>query len=121
MEHALTDMDLPPEKSQDGLSFVSPEELARRLRSDQAPLVLDVRNPNELEGELGQLPGALNIPLGQLQQRIGELSSEKRRDIVVVCRTGRRSEAAARILRDSAFEWVFVLNGGMTAWRNAHL
>jgi 3-mercaptopyruvate sulfurtransferase SseA len=77
MEDALTDTDLPRDKSQEGLFYVSPEELARRLRSDRAPLVLDVRDPNELEGELGQLPGALNIPLGQLQQRIGELSSEE--------------------------------------------
>jgi rhodanese-related sulfurtransferase len=120
MEDALTDTDLPRDKLQEGLFYVSPEELARRLRSDRAPLVLDVRDPNELERELGQLPGALNIPLGQLQQRIGELSTHKRRDIVAVCRTGRRSEAAARILQDSGFERVFVLKGGMTAWRDAH-
>ncbi len=116
----MTDRDLPRDKLQEGLSYLSPEELERRLRSDRAPLVLDVRDPSELGGELGQLPGALNIPLGQLQQRAGELSTEERRDIVVVCRTGRRSEAAARIIRDSGFDRVFVLKGGMTAWRDTH-
>ncbi|MGZ4926435.1 MAG: rhodanese-like domain-containing protein, partial [Halobacteriota archaeon] len=64
--------------------------------------------------------GSLNIPLGQLQKRVGELSTHKTWDIVVVCRTGQRSEAAARILRDSGFNRVFVLKGGMTAWRDAH-
>jgi rhodanese-related sulfurtransferase len=118
MEDTLTDT--ARDKLQDGLSYLSPEELARKLDSDPALLVLDVRDPNELEGELGQLPGALNIPLGQLQPRIGELSTHKRRDIVAVCRTGRRSEAAARILQDSGFERVFVLKGGMPAWRDAH-
>ena len=105
---------------QDGLSYLSPEELARRLDSDRALLVCDVRYLDELAGELGQLPGFLNIPLGQLQQRVGELSTHKTQDIVVVCRTGKRSETAARILQHSGFDRVFVLKGGMTAWRDAH-
>ena len=116
----MTDTDLPRDQLQESFSYLSPEELARRLDSDPALLVCDVRNPDELGGELGWLPGSLNIPLGQLQQRVGELSTHKTRDIVVVCRTGKRSEAAARILRDSGFERVFVLKGGMTAWRDAH-
>jgi rhodanese-related sulfurtransferase len=116
----LTDTDLPHDQLQEGFSYLSPEELARRLDSGPALLVCDVRNPDELGGELGQLPDSLNIPLGQLQQRVGELSTHKTRDIVVVCRTGKRSEAAARILRDSGFDRVFVLKGGMTAWRDAH-
>jgi rhodanese-related sulfurtransferase len=120
MEDALTDTDLPRDNVQQGLFYVSPEQLARRLRSDRAPLVLDVRDPPELGGELGQLSGALNIPLGQLKQRVGELSAHKSRDIVVVCRTGRRSEAAARLLQDMGFERVSILKGGMTAWRDAH-
>lgn len=116
----MTDTDLPRDQLQESFSYLSPEELARRLDSDPALLVCDVRNPDELGGELGQLPGSLNIPLGQLQQRVGELSTHKTRDIVVVCRTGKRSEAAARILLDSGFDRVFVLKGGMTAWRDAH-
>ena len=109
----MTDTDLPRDQLQESFSYLSPEELARRLDSDPALLVCDVRNPDELGGELGQLPGSLNIPLGQLQQRVGELSTHKTRDIVVVCRTGKRSEAAARILLDSGFDRVFVLRGGM--------
>ena len=116
----MTDTDLPRDQLQESFSYLSPEELARRLDSDPALLVCDVRNPDELGGELGQLPGSLNIPLGQRQQRVGELSTHKTRDIVVVCRTGKRSEAAARILLDSGFDRVFVLRGGMTAWRDAH-
>ena len=107
-------------KSQYRLVYLSPEELARRLRAEPAPLVLDVRDPQELSGELGKLSGAVNVPLTQLKQRLGELSKKGRDDIVVVCRTGRRSEAAALILRESGFERVFVLKGGMTAWRDAH-
>jgi rhodanese-related sulfurtransferase len=101
-----------------GLVYLTPAELARRLRTEPACLVLDVRAPHELEGELGRLPDAVNIPLQQLEQRLGELSTQERRDIVVVCRTGKRSETAARMLQESGVERVFVLKGGMTAWRD---
>jgi rhodanese-related sulfurtransferase len=107
-------------KSENRSVYLSPDQLAERLRAEPAPLVLDVRDPQELIGELGKLSGAVNVPLTQLKQRLGELSTKGREDIVVVCRTGRRSEAAARILQESGIERVFVLKGGMTAWRDAH-
>jgi len=75
-------IDIALNKSQDALCYLSPQEIARRLGSDPALLVCDVRNPDELRGELGELSGAVNIPLGQLEQRVGELSAYKRRDIV---------------------------------------
>jgi rhodanese-related sulfurtransferase len=100
------------------LVYLTPAELARRLKTEPACLVLDVRAPHELEGELGRLPDAVNIPLQQLEQRIGELSKREGEDIIVVCRTGKRSETAARMLQESGFERVFVLKGGMTAWRD---
>lgn len=118
-EDSMTDENMRRNgKTQNRFVFLSSGGLARRLRAEPAPLVLDVRYPQELEGELGQLPGAVNVPLAQLQQRLGELSTQKRRDIVVVCRTGKRSEAAAQMLHESGFEQLFVLKGGMTAWRN---
>lgn len=107
-------------KTQNRFIFISPGELARRLRAEPAPLVLDVRDPQELKGELGELPEAVNMPLAQLEKRLGELAIKERQDIVVVCRTGKRSEAAARILQKSGFERVFVLKGGMIAWHKAH-
>jgi rhodanese-related sulfurtransferase len=100
------------------LVYLTPAELARRLRVEPACLVLDVRDPRELEGELGQLPGALNIPLQLLEQRLGELSKQEEGDIIVVCRSGKRSETAARMLQESGVERVFVLEGGMKAWRD---
>ncbi|MGZ4864541.1 MAG: rhodanese-like domain-containing protein [Halobacteriota archaeon] len=101
------------------LVYLTPAELARKLRAQPACLVLDVRDSHELEGELGRLPGAVNIPLKQLEQRSSELSTQERREIVIVCRSGQRSEVAAQILQKSEFEQLFILKGGMTAWRNA--
>jgi rhodanese-related sulfurtransferase len=100
------------------LVYFKPADLARRLQERPPLFVLDVRDPPELEGELGRLPSAVNIPLHQLMQRLGELSAREGRDMLVVCRSGKRSEAAARMLQESGVERVFVLEGGMTAWRN---
>jgi rhodanese-related sulfurtransferase len=100
------------------LVYLKPADLARRLQEEPPLFVLDVRDPPELERELGRLPGAVNIPLHQLKQRLGELSMREGRDILVVCRSGKRSEAAARMLQESGVKRVFVLEGGMIAWRN---
>ena len=100
------------------LVYLKPTDLAQRLQEEPPLFVLDVRDPPELEGELGRLPGAVNIPLHQLKQRLGELSMREGRDILVVCRSGKRSEAAARMLQESGVKRVFVLEGGMIAWRN---
>jgi sulfur dioxygenase len=101
------------------LAYLTAAELAPRLRAERACLVLDVRDPNELEGELGRFPGAVNIPLQQLKQHLRELSKREGEDIIVVCRSGKRSETAARMLQESGIEPVFVLAGGMKAWRDA--
>jgi NADPH-dependent 2,4-dienoyl-CoA reductase/sulfur reductase-like enzyme/rhodanese-related sulfurtransferase len=71
-------------------------------------LLLDVREPIELAVE--SVPGALNIPLGQLRARLGELPRD--REIHVTCRSGQRSYYATRILLQNGFK-VRNLAGGM--------
>ena len=62
--------------------------------------LLDVREPAELAVE--QAPGAVNIPLGQLRSRLGELPRD--RDILVICRSGQRAYYATRILLQNGFK-----------------
>src|SRR5258706_16013409 len=66
-------------------------------------LILDVRNPDEWNNELGHIDGARLIPLPDLTARIAEIDGWKTKPIVVVCRSGRRSLAAPRILAGSGF------------------
>jgi rhodanese-related sulfurtransferase len=63
----------------------------------------------------GVIPGALNIPLDDLRERLGELDPS--RPTVVVCRSGKRGYLGARILSQRGFEDVAVLTGGMVARR----
>ncbi len=74
--------------------------------------LIDVREPDEVAG--GTLPGAVNIPLGDLPTRVGELDSSRR--VVLLCRSGGRSTQAAEFLTASGFGDVINLAGGMLAY-----
>jgi NADPH-dependent 2,4-dienoyl-CoA reductase/sulfur reductase-like enzyme/rhodanese-related sulfurtransferase len=75
-------------------------------------LYLDVREPAEFAR--GHLPGAVNIPLGQLRDRLGELPRD--REIRVNCGVGQRSYYAVRILRQKGFD-ARNLSGGYQTWQ----
>lgn len=96
-------------------------ELEHQLAQPDPPLVLDVRSAEEFDGELGHIPGALNIPLDQLRQRLPELADYQESPVTVVCHTDVRSAEAARLLAGQGFADLQVLRGGMSAWRAAGL
>jgi rhodanese-related sulfurtransferase len=103
-----------------GPEWMEPEELAQKLRGEPAPLVIDVRRPDEFEGPLGHIDEAQNVPLDTFPAQAAALSREARA-IVVVCHTDRRSAAAARIVTEAGGRAVSVLRGGMVAWRGKGL
>jgi rhodanese-related sulfurtransferase len=73
---------------------------------------VDVRNPPELNE--GYAPNAVNIPLPELKQRMGELAKDK--DLLIYCRSGRRSDAATRILMEQGYDRVYNVLGGYLAY-----
>lgn len=81
--------------------------------------VLDVRSAEEFAA--GHVRDAKNIPLADLNNRIGELEKAKSRTIVVVCQSGARADKAVRQLKAAGFEDVLSLDGGVTAWTAAGL
>jgi phage shock protein E len=98
-----------------GPASIEPKALGERIAwADQALFVLDVRTPGEYAA--GHLPGAVNIPHDQLAARLGELSGARERDIVVYCRTGRRSAEALGVLDKAGFKRLFHLKGDYTRW-----
>jgi rhodanese-related sulfurtransferase len=84
---------------------------ARQLVQAGARLV-DVRTPGEFAS--GHIPGAINIPLQELQGRLRELEP-KDATVVLYCRSGHRSGNAARLLKGAGFGAVHDL-GAMTRW-----
>ena len=92
---------------------VLPEDVSKR-RSELH--LLDVREQDEWDA--GHIEGAQHIPLGQLATRLAEVPKEH--IVVAVCRSGSRSDRAAKGLRLSGFE-AENLDGGVTAWSRAGL
>jgi rhodanese-related sulfurtransferase len=86
--------------------------LIERLGRPDSPLVLDVRSPKEREG--GKIEGTLHIPLGQLEERIAEVPSD--RPLVVHCQGGYRSAIAASLLQKHGRDDITDLVGGFKAF-----
>lgn len=93
---------------------VSAAELKRSLDAASDLVLLDVREPYELNIANFQPHAFVHIPLADLPARLGDL--ERDADIVVACRSGSRSAQAARYLRDAGFSRVRNLTGGINAW-----
>lgn len=89
--------------------------MARRLPPSELPreregaVLVDVREPGEFAGE--RLPGSVNVPLSRLEAEAGRLPRGK--PLIVVCRSGRRSEEAARRLEALGFADVQILEDGL--------
>jgi rhodanese-related sulfurtransferase len=86
-------------------------------KRDQGAFVLDVREPSEWTSF--HIPGATLIPLGDLPNRLKEVSKD--RDVVVVCRTGHRSAQGRDILLKAGFTKVTSMTGGVTQWQTQGL
>lgn len=91
---------------------ITPVQLKQRLSQENGLVLLDVREPHELE--ISRLPGESLIPLGQLASRLSELDSVK--EMVVFCKGGTRSARALELLVSAGFKKVKNLKGGINAW-----
>ena len=80
--------------------------------SKAGAVLIDVRTPAEVAE--GMAPGAINIPLQEIQQRLAEFPKDK--DLLIYCRSGKRSMAASNFLIENGYEKVFNVVGGFLAF-----
>lgn len=92
------------------VSTVKNSELLSRLDSNS--LLIDVREPSEYQQ--GHIPQAVNIPLGTIETVAKNL--DKNKIYYVICRSGSRSEMAAKTLMKLGFENVYSVIPGMIKW-----
>ena len=95
-----------------GVPTLKPAEVQEKLKNENRPFLLDVREKQELRE--GYISGAKSIPLGQLNRHMKELPKD--REIVCVCRSGHRSKAAAKQLIAAGYS-ASNMKGGMLAWK----
>jgi len=85
---------------------------ARELVDDSGSLFVDVRSPAEVA--TGAIPNSLNIPLPELRRRADEI--DRRKDVILVCKIGKRAYLGYLILKELEFEQIRILDGGTTCW-----
>jgi uncharacterized membrane protein YdjX (TVP38/TMEM64 family)/rhodanese-related sulfurtransferase len=97
-------------------AMLSVANLKQHMDVGEDFLLLDVRTPEDYDGEQGHIAGSVLLPLEQLEQRIDELSDYYEKTVVTICRTDRKSAKAAQILAEKGFADVHVAKMGMTDW-----
>ena len=105
----------------EGILWIEADALADRINRIPEPIIVDVRESEEFDGYLGHLANALNLPVGELPDRLTQIDAFKDEPIVLVCRTDKRSAHAWVMLRDAGFRDVYVLRGGMERWNEKGL
>lgn len=104
-------------QSNTAVPSVTIDEFINLVQKDSSLIILDVRTPAELEGPLGKIDKAINIPIQELPDRIEELKPYKDKTIYVICRTQNRSFASSQFLNKNGFKTFYVI-GGMTEYHN---
>ncbi len=103
---------------------IMPWDLSRSLAAGNTPLLLDVREPAEFA--MLHIPGSINVPRGVLEQSsewdydetVPELAAGRDREIVVICRSGKRSVLAADTMLRMGFSNVVSLKTGVRGWND---
>lgn len=101
------------QKSTPGYQNIGSKELQTILQKEKDLLLVDVREPDEL-ADTGFIPGAVNIPVGQVEKNLNSLP--KTGKLIIYCRTGRRSASVADFLAGKGYTNVYNLEGGIVGW-----
>ncbi|CAG0939638.1 Cdc25 family phosphatase [Gallionellaceae bacterium] len=103
---------------------IQPWDLQALLAAGRDVILLDVREPGEFATL--HIPGAVNVPRGVLEQScewdydetLPELAAGRESEIVVICRSGKRSALAADVMRQMGFSRVASLKTGVRGWND---
>ena len=86
------------------------------------PVIVDLRPSEEFLGKHGHIRSAISVPLGELGDRMEEIRKEsKGRPVVLVDETDQLSHQVRPMFEASGFTWLYVLKGGLRAWRAGRL
>ena len=96
------------------MADITSAELHQRQQAGETPTIIDVREP--WEHEEGRIPGAQNIPLNSLPDKLGDLDELKDQEIIVHCKSGSRSASAKAFLTQQGFTNVRNLLGGFQTY-----
>ena len=100
-----------------GVTAIDPIDAVRLINNDAA--VIDLRSTEAFSR--GHIVSSRNVPMDELDARMNKLASLKSKPVIAVCEAGATSNKAVDTLRNSGFESVYGLKGGISAWSQAGL
>lgn len=106
-----------PANQQCGITMSKKEKKPEEIIDYNMHRIIDVREPAEFDGPLGHIPGSESVPLTTLQEAAKQW--KRGQPLLLVCRSGFRSNVACEILKEMSFIQLTNLSGGMIAW-NKH-
>jgi len=108
----------PAARGASGAKMVSPLQLPQ-IQSRESAIVVDVNEPEAYKK--GHIAQSINLPVSKINDSLGKLKKNKGKPIIITCETGANSSKAATVLRKNAFTDLYILSGGLTAWKKENL
>ena len=96
---------------------MQPQQLLKRIKSKQPPIILDVRSGFEFRS--GHIPGAIHSPALKILLQLARIPSDKTAELVVTCEHGPRAQLVKGLLGAFGYRNATLLEGHMAAWRQA--
>jgi rhodanese-related sulfurtransferase len=97
---------------------MTPAEVKARLGTPRAPRMVDLRTP--VEFGIAHLPGAVNIPVKELEKRLAEVQPAKGQDLLIYCLDGNRTREAEPVLYAHNIDNFYHLQGSLEGWISKH-
>ena len=102
-----------------GYKALKPAELTALMNTIEDAVVVDISPSADFEK--GHIAGSRNVQASQFGPEHKLVAAARQKPVVVVCRSGMTAQGAAKKLKKAGFEQVYVLDGGIAAWRQAEL
>lgn len=99
-----------------GIRAIPPGEVTRLINQSNA-MVVDLRPAGEYAN--GHIINAMNIPVAELESRRKQLDKYKDKPVILYCQGGAESGRVVRGFKHEGFNEIYVLKGGLQAWKNA--
>ena len=102
------------------ISGVNPLGTAEAIQivNQRDGVFLDIREAAEFKKE--HIAESMNLPLSTLEESVAKLK-DPAQPVILICASGQRSHTAAKQLRNNGFSNIYVLTGGLNAWKEAKL
>ena len=97
---------------------IAPAQLPQ-LQSRNNAVIVDVNEKDRFK--TGHISQSINLPFSKLEDSIGKLKKHQKKPIVLTCDTGTNSKKAVSILKKNEFTDLYVLSGGLAAWKKENL